>query len=275
MSHQRPQGSKRQASGTRAGRRFAAVLDVENVANTRPRRVRKTRDRRPFWPRSTRTWRGWQYGQPRYQRPAPLHGPPRKPSRGANHREDEPDAADRTLIAAALEFVQSGVADLVIVGGDRSFAPLAARPPPRGHARRPPPQGPAPGRYDDHLPAEPRVHRPRSQLNHPHPTCSTQHQPNNPEKSQHVQHQPRASGGGGGKAATITYLAVRVAQDPAVQDACLRAASDCATAARSTSAAGADISASWRRHGNTPPGRLVAEACSVRDLTTTRSRERV
>ena len=58
---------------------------------------------------------------------------------------------------------------------------------------------------------------------------------------------------GGSKAATITYLAVRVAQDPAVQDACLRAASDCATAARSTSAAGAEISASWRRNGNTPP----------------------
>ena len=113
-------------SGVRAGRRFAAVLDVENVAITDRGRVTKTEMEgllaaidenvagmavrvatginvlRPFMDLlGSRPW-------------------------GLTVVKTEPDAADHTLIAAALEFVQSGVTDLVIVGGDHAFAPLAA-----------------------------------------------------------------------------------------------------------------------------------------------------
>ena len=40
--------------------------------------------------------------------------------------ETEPDAADNALCDAALDFIRCGVTDLVIVSGDHGFVPLAA-----------------------------------------------------------------------------------------------------------------------------------------------------
>lgn len=39
----------------------------------------------------------------------------------------EPDAADAELCAAAHEFIGAGATDLVVVGGDHAYVPIAAR----------------------------------------------------------------------------------------------------------------------------------------------------
>lgn len=105
--------------------RFAAVIDLENLAIAHGRRLSTDETRRllsSFAPQVSnmpvRVASGERILCPNMSA--------LDPTWGLSLASTEPDAADHLLIGAAHNFIACGVSDLVVASGDHAFVPLAA-----------------------------------------------------------------------------------------------------------------------------------------------------
>ncbi len=123
----RTSGAKRGTrSATATHRRFAAILDLENVAITNEGRVSQS-DMAALLDSIESLVTGMPvrvatgaHIMRAYMDQIGLQG------WGLTLVRTEPDAADDALCEAAHDFIRSGVTDLIVVSGDHAFVPLAS-----------------------------------------------------------------------------------------------------------------------------------------------------